>query len=113
MHAHLTFIEEFMIASLVLAVTTPFSLFKKLSYSLGRWTSWLFYHSKQPCVKDLVCWRKGVEATRSGLLVEETKLACLSGRLHTVLHVQFGKNVTDMAFDRINGNDQCLRNLLI
>src|SRR6266704_7021454 len=49
----------------------------------------------------------------SGLLTQQATFPCLSDRLYTVADAQFGEDMTDMAFDGIEGNDQFLSNLLV
>ena len=66
-------------------------------------------------------WRsghRGVTTTTfvggSGCFVsEQAKLTCPRPRLCAIVHPQFAENVTHMAFDGLDGNHQCLRNLIV
>src|SRR6266516_6967700 len=50
----------------------------------------------------------------SGVVVsEQAKLACLRPRLCAIVHPQFAENITHMAFDGLDGNHQCLCNLIV
>src|SRR6266487_214545 len=50
----------------------------------------------------------------SGCFVsEQAKLACLRTRLCAIVHPQFAENITHMAFDGLDSNHQCLRNLIV
>src|SRR5258708_21021106 len=53
------------------------------------------------------------QAKRSGLLIKQTEFSCLPDGLYAVVDAQFGEDMTDMAFDGINDNDQFLGNLLV
>ncbi len=50
----------------------------------------------------------------SGCFVsEQAKHACPRARLCAIVHPQFAENITHMAFDGLDGNHQCLRNLIV
>src|SRR5437660_4901302 len=49
----------------------------------------------------------------SEFLTEHAKRSCLLDCLYSVLDAQFGEDVADMTFDRIDGNDQFLGNFLV
>src|SRR5258708_11802605 len=63
--------------------------------------------------EDVFCLQKDDQATRSGLLIEQTKFSCLPDSLYTVGDAQFGEDMTDMAFDGMECNDELLCNLLV
>ena len=48
-----------------------------------------------------------------GFLSQKIKFSCLPYCSDAVIHAQFGEDMTDMAFDRIDGNDQLLGNFLV
>src|SRR4051794_35697515 len=65
------------------------------------------------CRADFPSARRLIVRKSLDLLIQQAKLSCLCYRLDPVLHTQFREDTADMAFDRINDNDQFLRNLLV
>ena len=50
----------------------------------------------------------------SGVVVsEQAKLACSRPRLCAIIHPQLAENIAHMAFDGLDSDHQCLRNLIV